>query len=207
MPQRRVIEWLRAVRQRCFSTRRRLRVSACGVAGGEAGAASFAQHRRRHPRRAADAVQVAQPGGPVRRRRRCLEHATDHRVATGHLPRRPRRRRHHHDLTAPAPARHGTHHRHRIDKYLDTLLANQPISDGEATDHCQKDAPQDGGLPELIVARSCLTNHNLYTLLCVVCAVGGSVCQVLRVRLSTTRSREVRLQVLRKLHHRRQLRV
>ena len=24
-------------------------------------------------------------------------------------------------------------HRHRIDKYLDTLLANQPISDGEAT--------------------------------------------------------------------------
>jgi len=29
-------------------------------------------------------------------------------------------------------------HTHRIDKYLDTLLANQPISDGEATDHCQK---------------------------------------------------------------------
>jgi len=25
-------------------------------------------------------------------------------------------------------------HRHRIDKYLDTLLANQLISDGEATD-------------------------------------------------------------------------
>ena len=48
-------------------------------------------------------------------------------------------------------------HRHRIDKYLDTLLANQPISDGEATDHCQKGAPQDGGLPELIVARFCLT--------------------------------------------------
>ena len=44
-------------------------------------------------------------------------------------------------------------HRHRIDKYLDTLLANQPISDGEATDHCQKVAPQDGGLPELIVPR------------------------------------------------------
>ena len=40
--------------------------------------------------------------------------------------------------------------RRRIDKYLDTLLANQPISDGEATDHCQKGAPQDGGLPELI---------------------------------------------------------
>ena len=51
-------------------------------------------------------------------------------------------------------------HRHRIDKYLDTLLANQPISDGEATDHCQKGVPQDGGLPELIVARSCLTNHS-----------------------------------------------
>jgi len=51
-------------------------------------------------------------------------------------------------------------HRHRIDKYLDTLLANQPISDCEATDRCQKVAPQDGGLPELIVARSCLTNHS-----------------------------------------------
>ena len=44
-------------------------------------------------------------------------------------------------------------HRHRIDKYLDTLLANLPISDGEATDHCQKGAPQDGGLHELIVAK------------------------------------------------------
>ena len=32
--------------------------------------------------------------------------------------------------------------------------------EGEATDHCQKGAPQDGGLPELIVARSCLTNHS-----------------------------------------------
>ena len=53
-----------------------------------------------------------------------------------------------------------TYHRHSIDKYLDTLLANQPISDGEATDHCQKVAPQDGGLPELIVARSCVTNHS-----------------------------------------------
>ena len=29
------------------------------------------------------------------------------------------------------------YHRHRINKYLDTLLANQPISDGEATDCCQ----------------------------------------------------------------------
>ena len=46
------------------------------------------------------------------------------------------------------------YHRHGIDKYLDTLLADQPISDGEATDHCQKGAPQDGGLPELIVAGS-----------------------------------------------------
>jgi len=51
-------------------------------------------------------------------------------------------------------------HRHRINKYLDTLLANQPISDVEATDRCQKVAPQGGGLPELIVARSCLTNHS-----------------------------------------------
>ena len=51
-------------------------------------------------------------------------------------------------------------HRHRIDKYLDTLLANQPISNGEVNDHCQKGGPQDGGLPELIVARSCLTNHS-----------------------------------------------
>jgi len=55
---------------------------------------------------------------------------------------------------------HINNHRHRIDKYLDTLLANQPISDGEATDHCQKDALQDGSLPELIVARSCLTSHS-----------------------------------------------
>ena len=31
----------------------------------------------------------------------------------------------------------GWSHRHRTDKYLDTLLANQPISDGEATDHCK----------------------------------------------------------------------
>ena len=55
---------------------------------------------------------------------------------------------------------YGLDHRHRMDKYLDTLLANQPISDGEATDHCQKGAPQDGGLPELIVAQSCVTNHS-----------------------------------------------
>jgi len=49
---------------------------------------------------------------------------------------------------------------HTVDKYLDTLLAIKPISDGDATDHCQKGAPQDGGLPELILARSCLTNHS-----------------------------------------------
>jgi len=54
----------------------------------------------------------------------------------------------------------GVDYRHRIDEYLDTLLANQPISDGEATDRCQKVTSQDGGLPELIVARSCLTNHS-----------------------------------------------
>ena len=40
------------------------------------------------------------------------------------------------------------------------LLDNQPISDGEATDHCQKVTSQDGGLSELIVARFCLTNHS-----------------------------------------------
>ena len=51
-------------------------------------------------------------------------------------------------------------HRHRIDKYLDTLPANQPISDNKATDRCQRKAPQDGGLPELIVAQSCLTNRS-----------------------------------------------
>ena len=45
-------------------------------------------------------------------------------------------------------------------KYLDTLLINQPISDDEAADHCQKVTSQDGRLPELIVARSCLTNHS-----------------------------------------------
>ena len=50
--------------------------------------------------------------------------------------------------------------RRRIDKYLDTLLAYQPISDVEATDHCHKVTSQDGGLPGLIVARSCLTNHS-----------------------------------------------
>ena len=51
-------------------------------------------------------------------------------------------------------------HRHRIDKYLDTLPANQPISDNKATDRCQRRALQDGGLPELTVARSCLTNRS-----------------------------------------------
>ena len=54
----------------------------------------------------------------------------------------------------PRPSTLSTTHRHRIDKYLDTLLANQPISDGEATDRCQKVTPQDGGLPEL---RRCRT--------------------------------------------------
>jgi len=52
-------------------------------------------------------------------------------------------------------------HRHRIDKYLDALLANQPISDGEATMQSLKMGTlQDGGLPELVVARSYLTNHS-----------------------------------------------
>jgi len=60
----------------------------------------------------------------------------------------------------PHSSKLDTNHRHRIDIYLDTLLANQPISDGEATDRCQRIAPQDGGLPELIVARTCVTNHS-----------------------------------------------
>ena len=63
----------------------------------------------------------------------------------------------HDDVTSGSGDRE---HRHGIDKYLDTSLANQPISDGKATDHCQKVASQDGGLPELIVTRSCLTNHS-----------------------------------------------
>ena len=54
----------------------------------------------------------------------------------------------------------GNDHRHRIDKYVDTLLSNQPISDSEATNHCQKVTSQDGRLPQLIVAQSCLTNHS-----------------------------------------------
>ena len=59
---------------------------------------------------------------------------------------RHRRRR----ARVPASVYHRAQsHRHRIDKYLDALLANQPISDREATDHCQKVAPQDGGLSEL----------------------------------------------------------
>jgi len=32
--------------------------------------------------------------------------------------------------------------------------------DGEATNHYHKGVPQDGGLPELIVAQFCLTNHS-----------------------------------------------
>ena len=43
---------------------------------------------------------------------------------------------------------------------VDTLLANQPVSDGEATNQYQMDTSQDGRLPVLIVAQSCLTNHN-----------------------------------------------
>ena len=61
---------------------------------------------------------------------------------------------------AHSPACQCHNHGHRIDKYLDTLLANQTISDSEATDHCQKVTSQDGGLRKLIVARSCLTNHS-----------------------------------------------
>jgi len=34
--------------------------------------------------------------------------------------------------------------------------------DTEATDHCQKGNQQDGRLPELLLAQSCLTNHSRY---------------------------------------------
>ena len=57
-------------------------------------------------------------------------------------------------------------YRHRIDKniYIPYKPTNPSRSrkqhGSEASDHCQKGAPQDGGLPELIVAWSCLTNYS-----------------------------------------------
>jgi len=51
-------------------------------------------------------------------------------------------------------------HRHRIDKYLDTPRRITITADRVATDHFQKSKSQDGGLPELLLAYSCLTNHS-----------------------------------------------
>jgi len=53
-------------------------------------------------------------------------------------------------------------HRHRIDKYPVSryLTCQSNILEGEATNHCQKGTSQDGGLPELLLAQSCLTNHS-----------------------------------------------
>jgi len=68
------------------------------LSGDEAGTATFSQHCRRYPRRTADAVQVSQPGRPVRRR------GSGRRHGGGHLSRRPRRC-HDDDVTAAAEAR------------------------------------------------------------------------------------------------------
>jgi len=51
-------------------------------------------------------------------------------------------------------------HRHRIDKYLDTPRRITITADRVDTDHFQKSKSQDGGLPELLLAYSCLTNHS-----------------------------------------------
>ena len=62
-----------------------------------------------------------------------------------------------HRVQPPPPNRYL--HRHRIDKYLDTLLANQPILDGEATDHCKKVTSQDGWTARVNSSPIRLTNH------------------------------------------------
>jgi len=50
--------------------------------------------------------------------------------------------------------------RHRIDKHLDTLLANQTARKVKPPITAKKGISQDGGLPELLLAQSCLTNHS-----------------------------------------------
>jgi len=50
--------------------------------------------------------------------------------------------------------------RERIDKYLDTRRPIATAADRVATDHFQKLQSQDGGLPKLLLAYSCLTNHS-----------------------------------------------
>ena len=51
-------------------------------------------------------------------------------------------------------------HRHRIDKYLDTWRSIKTAADPVATNHFQKLQSQDGRLPRLLFAYSCLTNHS-----------------------------------------------
>jgi len=50
-------------------------------------------------------------------------------------------------------------HRHRTDDYLYTLLVNQTAQKALPPTG-QKSQSQDGGLPELLLAYSCLTNHS-----------------------------------------------
>ena len=50
-------------------------------------------------------------------------------------------------------------HSQRIDKYLDSWRQITNAADCVAIDHFQKSQSQDGGLPKLLLAYSCLTNH------------------------------------------------
>ena len=55
---------------------------------------------------------------------------------------------------------HHPHHRHRTDKHPDTRRPVATAADRVAANHCQKLQSQDGRLPELLLAYSCLTNHS-----------------------------------------------
>ena len=50
-------------------------------------------------------------------------------------------------------------HSQRIDKYLDSWRQITNAADCVAIDHFQKSQSQDGGLPKLLLAYSCLTNY------------------------------------------------
>jgi len=65
-------------------------------------------------------------------------------------------------LTAaqPTASKHWRPHRHRIDKYLDRRRPVATAAGHVSADHFQKSKSQDGGLPELLLAYSCLTNHS-----------------------------------------------
>jgi len=58
-----------------------------------------------------------------------------------------------------------SHHRHKTDKYLDTRRPITTAADHVAIGHFQKSSLQDGRLPELLLAYSCLTNHSKAALL------------------------------------------